>query len=204
MGLFDNIMSIGQKVSGLVGRGLSFGKKLVGNVDKISKKVKSVASFASRVPFLPDSVKNVLSKVGTVTGQVDKGSALLKKGISATESLKKAAEGSRSVSDVINVGKRAFYGGKNVISAGTTFANSTRAALKRPTGKDNVSRQKSLQPVLPAGIKLAKRALVEVGSSIAKRGISRPENADFQKALLAAQQARKMMSGMSKKRRGRK
>ena len=33
MGLFDNIMSIGQKVSGLVGRGLSFGKKLVGNVD---------------------------------------------------------------------------------------------------------------------------------------------------------------------------
>ena len=199
MTFLDKVHSIGKKVSGLISKGLSFGKKVSQKVDTINGKVKTVASIASSVPFLPDDVKSALSKVSDISGKVDEGNKLLKKGMGSAAQLQSDVSNVSDLQSALKVGTRAFYEGKSAAKAGSGFARSTRDSIVKPRSADKVSRANSLQPVLPSGVKLAKRALANVGSAKAGRGISRPENDDFQKALLAAKTARSMMSRGKKK-----
>lgn len=153
-GLFHKIHSFGKKVGSAVSSGLSLGKKVVGAVDKIHGKIKhaiGIASSVANVLPVPAGLKNVLSKVQDVSAKVDKGSAMVKKGIERGSQLQDKAGKVGSILQAAKLGKEAF-------GAGRAGLKTTRTFLGRPGAGDKVSgRQLVLDPGVSAGVRAAAR-----------------------------------------------
>ena len=138
----------------------------MGKVDSLHDKVKQVIGIAQSVANvvpLPTGLKNVLSKVQDVSAKVDKGSAMVKKGIERGSQIQATAGKVGSILEAAKLGKEAF-------SAGRAGLKTTRSFMNRPVAGDKVSGR---QRVLDPGVSAGDRAAARKNSTRNVRGIGR-------------------------------
>ena len=196
MKVLEKLHGLGKKVSDFVKKGLSLGSKATEKVSSINDKVKTYSKIASKIsPLLPKEAQDAISKVNEVSNKVSEGTKMARKGLERGQELQGKVSKISGVGDAISVGKEAYFSGKNAVS-------STRTFLDRPKRGDKISG--SGQKVLQPGVSTAKKALERVrkdtiGAS-AVRGVGRPsDDANFAKALKAAQMAQGIMKKGRKK-----
>ena len=198
--IVDKVRSIGKKANELLSKGFSLGAKAVGKVDTINSKVQKYTKIASSVSsFLPEDAKKAIAKVSALSEKVSQGSGMVKKGLERGAELQAKASKVSDLGGALNLGKEAYFSGKNAVG-------STRSFINRPKKGDKTTsvNQKVLQPGVSTAKKAVERLKADTVGAGAVRGVGRPSDDNFAKALKSAQFAQGMMKQKTKKKKGKK